>query len=184
MVVTELARNDVSWCIPSRRLCEFVPDLRVRFRIPPVDRPVIHDYSEDDPNVDLFGNVPHEGERQLSATVDEYKEYYAVTVTYELSRRRATAARSLRDVHNLPGLQKGEPGRVRTLCGVERSDDGLTWSATQEFEAADLFTVAAVADGGDTALTLNLDEVPKRNRTPPPRPRRRRPRRRTEEADE
>src|SRR5439155_12186322 len=66
LVVTELAGDNVSWCIPSRRLCEFLPELRVRFRIPQIDRPAIHDYLTDDPNKQLFGEMDDNGDRRLT----------------------------------------------------------------------------------------------------------------------
>jgi hypothetical protein len=40
---------------------------------------------------------------------------------------------------------------------VKRRSNGLSWYAEQEFYPTDLFTVAAIGDGGDTALTLDLE---------------------------
>jgi hypothetical protein len=83
LVVTELSHSGVSWCIPSRRLCEFHPNLLVRFRIPPEGRPIIHDYDEDDPNVQLFGTTSDNGERRLTANIKENAKSYTVSVVYE-----------------------------------------------------------------------------------------------------
>jgi hypothetical protein len=83
LVVTEMANRDVSWCIPSRRLCEFHPELVVRFRIPRADRPQVHDLEEDDPNIQLFGTASEDDYRRLTAKVTYNGNNYSAAVTYE-----------------------------------------------------------------------------------------------------
>jgi Trypsin-like peptidase domain len=67
LIVSERFEEKVSWCIPSRVLCDFYNELPVRFRVPPSDRPQIHDYEDDDPNVQLYGTTSDNGHRRLTA---------------------------------------------------------------------------------------------------------------------
>ena len=84
LVVAELHPYRVAWCIPARVLCRFHPDLPVRFRIPYSDRPDVHDFGEDDPNVPLFGNVSDNGKRRLSVTrIKRANAKFRVDVKYE-----------------------------------------------------------------------------------------------------
>jgi hypothetical protein len=158
IVVTELAKNDVSWCIPSRRICQFYPDLRVRFRIPPSDRPTIHDYTEDDPNVDLFGTVSRNSGRTLTATIVEHDEYYSVSATYECTGL-APRGQFVTFI-TYPDFTQESQDAYELFSRCEPVDR-TSWRATTEFEPEDLFTLAAVGDAGDTVLTLDLKGVPK-----------------------
>ena len=85
IVVTELEEKRVAWCIPSRLICKFFTNLPVRFRIPVSDRPEIHDYKNDDPNLQLFGAVSNNGIRRLSARVRwrPRKKMFRVDVVYK-----------------------------------------------------------------------------------------------------
>jgi len=148
IVVSELSGLDLSWCIPSRRLAEFFPKLPVRFRIPASDRPIVHDPWEDDPNIDLFGTVSENGKRRLTAIVRKNTSKYTVDLLYEC-------------------LSRDSRGRYVTFITYPNFKDAYELfakiendKATQTFWPRDLFTVAAIGDGGDTALTLDLTTVP------------------------
>ncbi|MBX9902796.1 MAG: serine protease [Burkholderiales bacterium] len=157
LVVTELADNNVSWCIPSRRLCRFYPDLRVRFRVPPVDRPQIHDYWEDDPNLELFGTISDNGSRRLSVTIKEYATHYRVAITYECTDTNAEKPRGHYVTFiNYPDFELEEADAYELFAPLKQRADTMTWYAEQWIEPDDLFTIAAIGDAGDTALTLDL----------------------------
>jgi len=158
LVVTELADANVSWCIPSRRLCEFYPGLRVRFRIPPIDRPVIHDYLTDDPNKQLFGQVDDNGQRRLSAVVRELADNYIVNVCYECKQGSPPRGHFVSFI-TYPDFEKKGEDAYELFAEVKKHKSGLKWTATQEFYPSELFTVAAIGDGGDTVLTLDLEYV-------------------------
>lgn len=158
IVVSELSDVGVAWCVPSRILCRFFPELPVRFRIPPVDRPQIHDYRQDDPNIKIFGTISESNGRRLTAKVEgrnlpNTKWPFLATVTYD----------------RLPG---SEPGRGQFVTFItypdfinEREDNYELFRvlknniATVRFACSDGFTVAAIGDGGDSALTLNLSKL-------------------------
>jgi hypothetical protein len=160
LVVTELADANVSWCIPSRRLCEFYPELRVRFRIPPMDRPVIHDRHVDDPNKQLFGQLNDDGRRRLSAVVREHDEYYTVNVYYKCQQGSPPRGHFVSFI-TYPDFENEGEDAYELFAEIEKEKSGLTWTATQEFYPDELFTVAAIGDGGDSVLTLDLEDVPK-----------------------
>lgn len=150
LVVTELSNAGVSWCIPSRRLCKFYPDLAVRFRIPVSDRPVINDYDVDDPNVQLFGSISNNGERRLSATIKENKDYYTVKVTYECLPGSSESLGRYVTFITYPDFKSEKEDAYELFSLIKKG------KAVQEFYPTDLFTVAAIGDGGATALTLHL----------------------------
>jgi hypothetical protein len=158
MVVTELSNDDVSWCIPSRLLCQFYPELPVRFRIPPIDRPVIHDRTEDDPNVQMFGNVSNNGQRKLKgrAIWNEVGQYYDVKVTY----KRISGSPPLRGKYvtfiTYPDFLEEGTDAYELFSKIEADK-----ARTRIYPEDDLFAIAAIGDGGDTALTLDLFEVEK-----------------------
>jgi hypothetical protein len=160
LVVTEYADDNVSWCIPSRRLCEFHPDLRVRFRIPPMDRPTIHDSDSDDPNKQLFGELKDNGQRLLRAVVREHKKYYTVNIYYDCAQNSAPRGHFVSFI-TYPDFKNDGEDAYELFAEIEKRKSGLGWTATQEFYPTDLFTVAAIGDGGDTVLTLDLEDVPK-----------------------
>ncbi|MBV9125515.1 MAG: trypsin-like peptidase domain-containing protein [Planctomycetes bacterium] len=155
LVVAELTGKGVAWCIPSRLLCSFYPDLLVRFRMPPMDRPHINDYAEDDPNIQIFGSITNNGSRKLSAKVDWDKEekYYTVGVTYKCLKGSPPPRGGYVTFITYPDFENEEEDAYELFAQVEEG------SAYQEFYPDDLFTVAAVGDAGDTALTLDLSEL-------------------------
>ena len=156
IVVTESANEGVSWCIPSRILCQFHGDLPVRFRIPPADRPLIHDYDTDDPNIALFGTVASFGTRRLTATVWNRSGGFRVELKYECVGR-APRGRFV-TIITYPDFAQDDEDAYELFAELRKSRTGESWSATQEIYPDELFTVAAVGDGGDTALTVNLDD--------------------------
>jgi Trypsin-like peptidase domain len=160
IVVRELVDDDVSWCIPSRQLCEFYPELGVRFRIPPGDRPVIRDYSQDDPNVELFGIVSDNGDRRLTGVVIGESEDYEIHVRYECVAGRTPPAGRFVTFITYPDYELEDQDGYELFVELKPTEDGLGWFAEQELESEDLFTVAAVGDGGGSALTLDLAKLP------------------------
>jgi hypothetical protein len=85
IVVSEAVRHEISWCIPSSILSRFFPVLPVRFRITPSDRPPIFDYSNDDPNVQIFGKSLRDAGRALKVKVKKSGESFKVSVAVEPS---------------------------------------------------------------------------------------------------
>jgi len=162
IVVTESADEGVSWCIPSRILCDFYNQLVVRFRIPPADRPQIHDYQQDDPNVDLFGTVSDCGSRRLTAVIKERKEDFAVSLSYECigTPPRGGFATFI----TYPNFGDDDEDGYELFSAISPSEEKERWCAAEEIEPEDLFTVAVVGDAGDTALTLDLKAQHDRNR--------------------
>jgi V8-like Glu-specific endopeptidase len=161
LVVLELSQDNISWCIPSRRLCDFYPELPVRFRIPPGDRPVIHDYEVDDPNKELFGLISDNGQRRLTATVREHDDYFTVNVFYECNQGSPAPRGQFVTFITYPDFEEEGEDAYELFTDLKKHKNGRTWYAEQEFYPEDLFTVAAIGDGGDTALTLDLEEVTK-----------------------
>jgi len=156
LVVTELAKNGVSWCIPSRRICQFYPALRVRFRIPPGDRPVIHDYENDDPNAELFGKSWKQVNRNLTATIDEYDDYYDVRVRYECTG--VSPRGHWVTFVTYPDFRQEDEDSYELFAEV-KDENATVWQAEMSFEPVDLFTVAAIGDGGETVLALDLTTI-------------------------
>lgn len=151
IVVRELFGDGVAWCIPSRLLCQFFPPLKVKFRMPMGDRPVVHDYWEDDPNIQLFGTISDNGVRRLCAKIRGKKGDYKVQLSFE----PATGAAPLRGGYvtfiNYPDFTDEDEDAYELFAPI------IGGKAETEIELENLFTVAAVGDAGDTALTLNLD---------------------------
>lgn len=165
LVVTELADSGVAWCIPSRILCQFHPELLVRFRVPPADRPQIHDYELDDPNVQTYGAVSNDGNRRLTAKVEKNNDDndegdFKATAVYECPPGSSQAlggyvtfithpsyTNEHEDAYELFSRLQVVPGRPGLL------------RASAEFYPEESFTLAAVGDGGDTALTFNLSKA-------------------------
>jgi hypothetical protein len=157
IVVTELSSSNVAWCVPSRRICQFIPDLRVRFRIPKKDRPIINDWYEDDPNIELFGVLSEAGGRSLTARVIYWGKgwrEYKVELTYRVAPDSPPPRGQLVTFVNYPDFER------ECADSYELFDELKDGVATQWIYAEDLFTVAAVGDGGDTALTVDLTKQP------------------------
>jgi hypothetical protein len=186
LVVTEQRERGVSWCIPSRLLCDFYNDLRVRFRIPQSDRPAIHDYGEDDPNAWLFGVLSEDGSRRLSARVvvnpdedseDEYKAYltyeclvgapnprghYVTFITHPSFVSDGEDAYELFSTLEQVTQTKLKPTKkkkkkIKKKANVVRTE--AAWKAEMYFYLEEGFTVAAIGDAGETVLTINLSDL-------------------------
>jgi hypothetical protein len=158
LVVTELANDSVSWCIPSRILCQFLPELRVRFRVPLPDRPEIHDYLTDDPNREIFGLISDDGERRLTATIrirKKKKTYnpYVVKARCEQLARAAPLRGNFVTFVTYPDFRSQREDSYELFAEVKSG------RAEVEFYISDSFTIAAICDGGDTALTLDLSTL-------------------------
>lgn len=156
LVVTELSKYRVSWCIPSRRLCQFYPELRVRFRIPVSDRPIINDYHNDDPNKYLFGDASESNNRKLSATVKKHKNYYKVNVFYQCTSNPLPTGHFVSFI-TYPDFKTEKEDAYELFAELEKK--GSIWQAEQEFYPTELFTIAAIGDGGDSVLTLDLTKI-------------------------
>jgi hypothetical protein len=156
LVVTELSAADVSWCIPASVLCRFHPALAVRFRIPRPDRPQIHDSWEDDPNVQLFGTTSDNGERSLTAKITEESnedgEYYCARATYHVKKNSAPRGQWVTFITH-PAFGKEGADAYELFATIDRG------KAKVEFYPGSGFTLAAIGDGGDTALTLDLSKI-------------------------
>lgn len=156
IVVRELFDHGVSWCIPSRVLCRFYNDLPVRFRIPPSDRPTVHDLDVDDPNLDLFGLLENNRQRCLTAKVswDHEDERFVVNATY----RRLPGSHKPRGRYvtfiTYPGFGRKKEDSYEMFDTISKKG-----TASTEFYPAEGFTIAAIGDAGDTVLTLNLSEI-------------------------
>jgi hypothetical protein len=155
MVVTEQFEVGVGWCIPSRVLCQFYPHLAVRFRIPLSDRPEIHDMETDDPNLQLFGTAATNGNRKLEASVvwNEQGEVYDVKVTFKRIRGSPPLRGKFVTFITYPDFKEEDVDSYELFSEVH---DNRAWTKCYP---DDLFSVAAIGDGGDTALTLDLTEV-------------------------
>lgn len=157
IVVSELKPNAISWCIPSRRLCEFYGQLPVRFRIPPMDRPIIHDREDDDPNRILFGEVDDDGQRRLRASVHGTKGDYTVRARYECVEGKARG--KFVTFITYPDFDDEDEDSYELFAEV--NEQGV---AEQVFYPVELFTMAAIGDAGDTALTLDLATVSRKKK--------------------
>jgi hypothetical protein len=154
--VSGLKEYSVAWCIPSRVLCQFYNDLPVRFRISRLDRPDVHDFGEDDPNIPLFGNVSDNGKRRFSVTRIKKvaKNSFRVDVRYECLRGKARGRFVTFVTH--PSFSHELEDAYELFSEIR---NGV---ATNYFWARSPFTVAAIGDGGDTALTYNIAKFPER----------------------
>jgi hypothetical protein len=156
LVVTELYDSHMAWCIPSRVLCDFFPRLPVYFRMPTDDRPVIHDQWEDDPNLEIFGTSSRNNGRRLTAKITKKKtkqgkKYFEVTATYKCLKR-SSRGKYVTFITYPDFVQEGADA-------YELFAELKNGKAKMVFWPKNGFTMAAIGDGGDTALTLNLCEV-------------------------
>lgn len=137
--------------VPSQELCAAYPELPVRFQIGRSDRPEITNFDKDDPNLHFFGAGSNNGKRRLSATLTKRPDGFAdVRLKYEI----------------LPG---SPPGRGRFVTFITYPDmeeyeifAELDSSGKAEVECRPMmpdFTVAAIGDGGETRVTLNLEPL-------------------------
>jgi Trypsin-like peptidase domain len=155
LVVTALFPSGVAWCIPSRVLCRFYNRLLVRFRIPPGDRPVIHDYSNDDPNAVLFGTRSNNGERRLTAKIWQQKgqKLYKVIARYERLSHSQKQRGGFVTFITYPDFTSEQQDRYEIFAELKGD------SASVTFYPDESFTIAAIGDAGDTALTLHLKDA-------------------------
>lgn len=142
-------------CIPSAYLSGFYPELAVKFRVPQSQKPQIKNVSVDDPNVQLFGTTSDNHDRRLSATMEKRADgLTSVKLTYEI----------------LPGSPPPR-GRFVTFITYPDMDEYELFTEVDSNGKAEVecrprvpdFTVAAIGDGGETRLTLNLAESGKAN---------------------
>jgi Trypsin-like peptidase domain len=159
VVVTELNEQKVAWCIPSRTIAAFNPELRVRFRIPESDRPRIHDYGEDDPNLLLFGPVSENATRRLTARIRTAGSHFRVDLKYETLDRNRTIRGGYVTFVMHPSFTSEEEDAYELFSLLDES--GV---AENHFWCIESFTVAAIGDAGDTSLTLDLGKVRPRPR--------------------
>ncbi len=156
IVVTALYPSGVAWCIPSRVLCRFYNDLLVRFRIPPGDRPIINDFDSDDPNAQLFGAISDDGERRLTASVKKSDgNWFVVTAMFECLAKSRPARGGYVTFVTYPDFKMAKEDRYEIFALMNNGRAEVTFGADGNF------TFAAIGDGGDTALTLNLEQIPR-----------------------
>ncbi|MBE7496855.1 MAG: hypothetical protein HS117_18085 [Verrucomicrobiaceae bacterium] len=151
--------RDPTLCITSARICEVFPDIGVISRIPEADRPKIKNYSVDDPNAEMFGNVSDNGRRRLTATlVERHPDGFSrVRMKYEVLPNSPAPAGRFVTFLTYPDMKDYE------LIAE------LDSSGKAEVEASPFvpdFTIAAIGDGGETRLTLNLMEIVKPEAAP------------------
>ena len=154
LVVAGEDEESLAWCIPSRILCQFFPNLLVKFRIPPADRPVINDSEVDDPNASLFGEISNNGRRRLTARAERGRRKGKVFVKYECIDSNHPPRGGFVTFITYPDFKWEREDAYELFAPLE---NGV---AEQEFYPVDGFTVAAIGDAGDTALTLDLCALP------------------------
>jgi len=154
LVVTELSEQELAWCIPSRTLSRFCRHLLVRFRIAESDRPRIHDYREDDPNLLLFGPVSETPTRRLTASISKTDKSFRVDLKYETLDGDDTKRGGYVTFVTHPSFSKRNEDAYELFSSLDES--GV---AENYFWTTSSFTVAAVGDAGDTSLTIDLSQV-------------------------
>jgi hypothetical protein len=156
LIVSGLPDSTVAWCIPARVLCKFVTDLPVRFRIPPSDRPDVHDFGNDDPNIPLFGAVSEINGRRFAVTrIKKDGSNYRVDVRYECRGKPQPRGRFVTFITH-PSFSD------RLEDAYELFSEVKNGVADNHFWAGSSFTIAAIGDGGDTALTYDIAKFPGR----------------------
>lgn len=161
LVVTALFPSGVAWCIPSRVLSRFYDRLLVRFRIPPCDRPIIHDYNQDDPNTVLFGTRSDNGYRRLTAQIFEQKgqKLFKAVARYECRPQSPKSRGGYVTFITYPDFTSQQQDNYEIFAKLNGH------SASVTFYPDSSFTIAAVGDAGDTALTLHLKDASIRPRS-------------------
>ncbi|WP_395022563.1 serine protease [Dongia sp.] len=157
LVVAEQSGKKVAWCIPSRVLCLHYNDLAVRFRIPKVDRPVINDYLLDDPNIELFGTISDNGSRKLICKVRRSKKSggFVAECSYKVIGGEPARGGCVTFITHPSFDSSTSRGEDAYELFAQLEGNG----ASVEFYPGGSFTVAAVGDGGDTALAFDLEKV-------------------------
>jgi hypothetical protein len=154
LVVTELSEQRVAWCIPSRIIAAFNRQLRVRFRIPESDRPRIHDYGEDDPNLLLFGPISENAGRRLTARIKKAGSQFRVDLKYQILDGNRTMRGGYVTFVLHPSFINEEEDAYELFSLLDH-----VGVAKNHFWCEESFTVAAIGDAGDTSLTLDLSKV-------------------------
>lgn len=158
IVVTELRSHQIAWCIPSQILCRFHPEIPVRFRMPPSDRPPINDRSEDDPNLELFGPASEANGRRLTARVVTHgRGNYKAHLIYECLPGSPPPRGKYVTFVLHADYEKEEEDAYELFSVVKKNGRATNW-----FELDESFTVAAIGDGCDTHLVLNLAALAKK----------------------
>jgi hypothetical protein len=134
-------------------LCKFYPELGVQFKIPQSDIPKINDYDVDDPNVELFGRSSESNGCRLTATMEKRADYFEVKATYECRRDSPPRGRFVTFI-TYPDFEREDYQIVKEL-------DAEGKATAEFFPTVPDFTIAAIGDGGDTRLTLNLETLSK-----------------------
>jgi hypothetical protein len=153
LVRSEISEESVAWCIPSNLIARFYSRLIVRFCIPLADRPLIHDYREDDPNVQLFGRVSRNDTRRLRAKVRKARGQYRVDLEYHVLDGNETCRGRYVTFVTHPSFTRESEDAYELFS---RLKSGV---AKTHFWCMESFTVAAIADAGDTALTVDLSRI-------------------------
>jgi hypothetical protein len=152
IVVAAEKHTGLSWLIPARLLAACCHELEVRFRVPKSDRPEIHDWELDDPNTELFGTSSESEGRRLTAEITRDSGHYIVSVRYECAGNPPPRGGSVTFI-TYPDFCEDSQDAYELFAPLE---NGV---ASQEIYPIDLFTIAAIADAGETALTLNLETL-------------------------
>jgi hypothetical protein len=112
---------------------------------------VINDWDVDDPNVALFGTTSNDGMRSLTAEIRRTGRNYKVDLTYRILPSAPPPRGQLVTFVTYPDFKRGAVDAYELFADIKGG------KAVQDIIAWDPFTVAAIGDAGDTALTLNLD---------------------------
>jgi hypothetical protein len=140
--------------MPASRLCRFATELGVYFQIPESDRPKKVDPSVDY-NANFFpGTRAEENGRKLTAQLEQLpNRTYRLTMMYEiLDDAQLTRGKYVTFV-TYPNMGKNYQ-ITEAIAGNRKV------SVVCELLIPD-FTIAAIGDGGDTRLTLNLKNLPR-----------------------
>jgi len=146
--------------LPSGILARFFPELPVKFRIPPSDKPVIGNVRVDDPNVQLFpGTSSENGKRRLTATIQKRPDGYStVVLRYEILPNSPPTKGRFVTFITYPDMAEYE-------LFAEVNPAGVAEVKCTPFYPD--FTVAAIGDAGETRLTLDLEKPMPRQPTTP-----------------
>jgi len=121
-----------------------------------MDRPEIHDFHQDDPNASIFGTVSETAERRLSITEVRKKEgAYRVYIKYECIGKQEPRGHYVTFITHRSFTRRHEDA-------YELFSELRHGVATNYILATSSFTIAAIGDGGDTALTINIAQSPLR----------------------
>ncbi len=113
----------------------------------------MHDFGNDDPNIPLFGGVSEIDGRRFAVTrVKKDGGQYRVDMRYECSGEPARGRFVTFITH--PSFSDPLEDAYELFSEVK---DGI---AENYFWTQSSFTIAAIGDGGDTALTYDIAKFP------------------------